>query len=215
MALSCGLATARPGPYSSCPEQGGSPSPGDGNAALPTGPPAGPSSSHSYPSSGLGTFQTVLQRNATQLQSWRRERRSSVNWGLWQAVARGGPAWEAEGVLLTLRGAAPATFAWAALVLGPRAGKPLSPRRRGTADPLSEALGSTFPEMLHHSSLLACARAQSCPTLQPQGLWPARPLCPWGSPGKNTGVGCHFLLQGIFRIQGSNPGLLHWQILYQ
>ena len=29
------------------------------------------------------------------------------------------------------------------------------------------------------------------------------------SPGKNAGVGCHVLLQGIFPIQGSNPGLLH------
>ena len=36
----------------------------------------------------------------------------------------------------------------------------------------------------------------------PQGLWPARLLCPRDSPGKNTGVGCHFLLQGVFRIQG-------------
>ena len=36
------------------------------------------------------------------------------------------------------------------------------------------------------------------------------------SPGKNTGVGCHALLQGIFPTQGSNPGLLHSrQILYQ
>ena len=35
------------------------------------------------------------------------------------------------------------------------------------------------------------------------------------SPGKNTGVGCHALLQGIFPIQGSNPGLLHCgQILH-
>ena len=34
-------------------------------------------------------------------------------------------------------------------------------------------------------------------------------LCPWNSPGKNTGVGCHFLLQGIFLTQGSRPGLLH------
>ena len=41
-------------------------------------------------------------------------------------------------------------------------------------------------------------------------------LCPWDSPGKNTGVGCHALLQGIFLIQGSNPGLPHCrQILYQ
>ena len=30
-------------------------------------------------------------------------------------------------------------------------------------------------------------------------------------PGKNTGVGCHFLLQGIFPIPGSNLCLLHWQ----
>ena len=38
---------------------------------------------------------------------------------------------------------------------------------------------------------------------------------PWNSPGKNTGVGCHSLLQGIFRTQGSNLGLSHCrQILY-
>ena len=37
-------------------------------------------------------------------------------------------------------------------------------------------------------------------------------LCPWDFPGKNTGVGCHFLLQGIFPTQGSNPCLLHWQV---
>ena len=41
------------------------------------------------------------------------------------------------------------------------------------------------------------------------------PLCPWESPGKNTGVDCHALLQGIFPIQGSNPGLPHCRwILY-
>ena len=44
---------------------------------------------------------------------------------------------------------------------------------------------------------------------------PARLLCPWDSPGQNTGVGCHFLLLGIFPTQGLNPGLLHCrQILY-
>ena len=52
--------------------------------------------------------------------------------------------------------------------------------------------------------------AKSCPTvLWPHGLWPAKLLCPWNLPGKNTGMGCHSLLQGIF--QGSNPSLLHWQ----
>ena len=33
----------------------------------------------------------------------------------------------------------------------------------------------------------------------------------WNFPGKKTGVGCHFLLQGIFLTQGSNPSLLHRQ----
>ena len=47
--------------------------------------------------------------------------------------------------------------------------------------------------------------------LWPPKLQPSRLLCPWNSPGKNTGVGCHFLLQGIYRTQGLNPGLLHWK----
>ena len=46
-------------------------------------------------------------------------------------------------------------------------------------------------------------------SLWPHGLQPARLLCVWDSPGKNTGVGCHFLLQGIFLTQGSSPRLLH------
>ena len=49
---------------------------------------------------------------------------------------------------------------------------------------------------------------QWCLTLcDSHGLWPARLLCPWDSPGKNTGVGCHTLLQGIFPTQGSNSHL--------
>ena len=43
--------------------------------------------------------------------------------------------------------------------------------------------------------------------LQPDGLSPPRPLSPWNSPGKNTGVGSHSLLQGIFPTQGSNSNL--------
>ena len=39
-------------------------------------------------------------------------------------------------------------------------------------------------------------------SLRPHGLSPTRLLCPWDSPGKNTGVGCHFLLQGIFLTPG-------------
>ena len=45
-------------------------------------------------------------------------------------------------------------------------------------------------------------------SLQPHGLQPARLLCPWDFPGKNTGVGWHALLQGIFLTQGSNLDLL-------
>ena len=52
-------------------------------------------------------------------------------------------------------------------------------------------------------------------SLRPHGLQPAKLLCPWDSPGKNTGVGSHFLLQGIFPTQGLNWGLsLCRQILY-
>ena len=45
-----------------------------------------------------------------------------------------------------------------------------------------------------------------------RALQPARLLCPWDFPGKNPGMGCHFLLQGIFLTQGSNFHLLHWQV---
>ena len=46
-------------------------------------------------------------------------------------------------------------------------------------------------------------------SLRPHWLQPARLLCPWNSLGKNTGVGCHFLLEGLFLTQGSNLCLLH------
>ena len=49
---------------------------------------------------------------------------------------------------------------------------------------------------------------QSCLTLQPHGLEPVSLLCSWDFPGKNTGGGCHFLLQGIFLTQGLSLGLL-------
>ena len=70
----------------------------------------------------------------------------------------------------------------------------------------------------------ACARAHvwvcvpSCFScvwlLQPHGLRPTRILCPWDSPGKITGVGCHAFFQEIFLTQVLNPhllGLPHWQ----
>ena len=51
-----------------------------------------------------------------------------------------------------------------------------------------------------------------CCSLQPHGLKPSSLLCPWVYPGKNTGVGCHFLLQGILQTQGLTPHLLYWLV---
>ena len=59
--------------------------------------------------------------------------------------------------------------------------------------------------------------AQLCPTLyNPVDCSPPGSSIQGDSPGKNTGVSCHALLQGIFPTQGSNPGLPHCrQILYR
>ena len=62
-----------------------------------------------------------------------------------------------------------------------------------------------------------CSKSlQPCLTLcNPLDHSLVRLLCPWDSPGKNTGVGCHFPLQGIFSTEGSNLHLLrllHWQV---
>ena len=54
--------------------------------------------------------------------------------------------------------------------------------------------------------LLLLSRFSHADSVRPQ---PTRLPCPWDSPGKNTGVGCHSLLQGIFLTQGLNLGLLH------
>ena len=67
-----------------------------------------------------------------------------------------------------------------------------------------------------HSVKRSVSRSVMSNSLQPHGLQPARLLCPRDSPGKNTRVGCHAFLQGIFPTQGSNPGLLHCRwILYR
>ena len=64
--------------------------------------------------------------------------------------------------------------------------------------------------------IVLCLVAQWCPTLcDPMGCSLPDSSVHENSPGKNTGVGCHALLQGIFPTQGLNPGLLHCRrILY-
>ena len=56
---------------------------------------------------------------------------------------------------------------------------------------------------------ISVSRSVVSDSLWPHGLQPTGVLCPWNFPGKDTGVGCHFLLQEIFPTQGSNLGLLH------
>ena len=74
-------------------------------------------------------------------------------------------------------------------------------------------LRADSPSLPPSSSVLSCAKLRSCLTLC--GPSPPGSSVYGDFPGKNTGVGCHVLLQGIFPIQGSNPGLPHCgQILY-
>ena len=77
-------------------------------------------------------------------------------------------------------------------------------------------LSAFLPDLLRYTED-TCVLSPSVvsSSLQPFGLQPTRLLCPWHSPGKNTGEGRRFLLQEIFPTQGSNPRLLHYrQILY-
>ena len=68
---------------------------------------------------------------------------------------------------------------------------------------LNKGTGCVCVSLLSHVQLF-------CDHMDCSGL-----LCPWNSPGKNTGAGSHSLLRGIFLTQGSNPGFLHCrQILY-
>ena len=72
-----------------------------------------------------------------------------------------------------------------------------------------------FPKIEHaivsyQSMMVQCL---SCvQLLQPHGLQPTQLPCPQDFPGKNTGVSCHFFLQGISLIQGSNQCLLHCRL---
>ena len=81
-------------------------------------------------------------------------------------------------------------------------------RENGHAGTGCERGSRTSREMriIVHCRHCCCLVAKSCPTLlRPQKLQPTRLLCPWDSPGKNTAVGSHFLLRGIFPTQGSDP----------
>ena len=89
---------------------------------------------------------------------------------------------------------------------------------RNTMDPaLNHDTKLTSGESVYGSVMcVSVSHSVISNSLQCHGLQLCRLLCPWNSPGKNTGVGFHFLLQEIFQTQGLNPGLLHCrQILYR
>ena len=92
--------------------------------------------------------------------------------------------------------------------------KPRSPALRTDAL-TSEPPGNTFT-LTSWIYLCVCVHVRACSvvsdSLRPHGVHPARLFCPWDFPGKNTGMGCHFFLQGIFLTQGWMPGCLHWQV---
>ena len=59
-----------------------------------------------------------------------------------------------------------------------------------------------------HVCVLSCSVVSD--SVRPPRRQPDRLLCPWDFSGKNNGLGCHFLLQGIFPVQESKPHLLYW-----
>ena len=66
---------------------------------------------------------------------------------------------------------------------------------------------------LNQTTYMPCSVAKSCPSLcDPMDSNPPGLLCPWGFSDKNTEVGCHFLLQGIFPDEILNPCFPHWQV---
>ena len=62
----------------------------------------------------------------------------------------------------------------------------------------------------HFQVLVASIMSDS---LRSYGMQPSRLLCSWDFQGKNSRVGCHFLLQGIFLTQGLNPGFLYCRLI--
>ena len=76
-------------------------------------------------------------------------------------------------------------------------------------------VSSTLPWYSYHVCVCGLGPSVVSDSLWPRGLWPSWLLCPWDSPGGNSGVGCHALLQGVFPAQELNQGLPHYrQILH-
>ena len=81
----------------------------------------------------------------------------------------------------------------------------LSPMSEGSLKEVQRRPRSLWSDQCMH----ACSVVSD--SLWSHGLYPAKLLCPWDSPGKNTGEDCHFLFRRIFLAQVLTLRLLHWQ----
>ena len=88
--------------------------------------------------------------------------------------------------------------------------KKFSSELKGQTDQGHKGFMSRVQKKKSSNICCCCLFTKSCLTLC-HPVEPARLLCPWNFPDKNTGVGCHLLLQGIVPTQGSNPHLLLWR----
>ena len=59
----------------------------------------------------------------------------------------------------------------------------------------------SFPSPMHEREKWKWSRSVVSNSVRPHGLQPTRLLCPWDSPGKSTGVGCHCLLQVFYGLE--------------
>ena len=116
-------------------------------------------------------------------------------------------------------------ISFSSLIAGARTSKTVlnnSGKNRHPCLDLRENAFSFPPLMIMFADGLSCvwmcvSRSVVSDSLQPHRLGPppTPALCPWNSPAKSTGAGCHFLLQGIFPTQGSNHSIPHCrQTLY-
>ena len=89
----------------------------------------------------------------------------------------------------------------------------------GRREGFTERLGVPGSGASAEQAVSACGVSSVCPPLQPFRLQPSRLLCPWDPLGKNTGVGCHFFLQGLpnpgieLTVIMSGPGTTDWFLI--
>ena len=121
------------------------------------------------------------------------------------------PTWtlrqEFHAALASLSGCSALTgpYFWSEGFLATLQHQEVTPKPRGDPEEHASHRRVSHPFPPPRLLLRSCQVASNA--LQPCGPQPTRLLCPWALPGKNTGAGCHFLLQGIFPTRGWNPRL--------